>query len=190
VHLIKSFVVARSENNVIGCETGVPWALPTDLKLFRRLTLDHPIIMGRKTYESIGHALDRRDNIVVTRDPAFSAPGVTVARDRDSALECGAVAADRRRTDEIMIIGGAEIFRLFEGVVDLVYLTEIHARVEGNAWFDKDFTSWIDAGSAEINRPETDQYPFTFRVLVNPSSSLAKDFRRVSETWGRLPIAA
>ena len=188
--MIRSFVIARSENFVIGCETGMPWSLPTDLKLFRRLTLERPIIMGRKTFEAIGRPLDKRDNIVVTRDPGFSPPGVLVARDRDSALKIGDAQAQRRHTDEVVIIGGAEIFRLFQNDVDLVYLTQIHAVVEGNAWFDKDFSQWKEAGRIEVARSSTDQYDFTFQILVNPSSALADDARRVSETWERLPVAA
>jgi dihydrofolate reductase len=188
--MIRSFVIARSENFVIGCEAGMPWSLPTDLKFFCRLTLERPIIMGRKTFEAIGHPLDKRDNIVVTRDPAFSPPGVLVARDRDSALEIGDAQARRRHTDEVVIIGGAEIFRLFQNDVDLVYLTQIHAVVEGNAWFDKDFSSWKKAGRIEVSQSSIDEYDFTFQILVNPSSALSGDARRVSETWERLPAAA
>jgi dihydrofolate reductase len=189
--MIRSFVIARSENNVIGCETGVPWSLPTDLKLFRLLTLDHPIIMGRKTFDSIGRPLDRRDNIVVTRDTSFCPKGVIVARDACSALEQAEMAAERRGVKEIMIIGGAEIFRLFEDVVDLVYLTEVRARVTGNAYFSKDFENWIEKKRIEFGKSERDQYPFTFRLLINRESKLVKEWvSRVTKRLERLPLAA
>jgi dihydrofolate reductase len=189
--MIRSFVIARSENDVIGCETGVPWQLRTDLKLFRLLTLGHPIIMGRKTFESIGHPLDGRDNIVVTRDPNFFAKGVIRARDADSALKLAEAAARRHNVDQIMIIGGAEIFRLFEETVDLVYLTEVRAHVDGNAYFRKSFSNWIEKSRIEFRQSDVDQYPFAFRVLANPNSTLAHRLdRRVAKTLKRLPLAA
>jgi dihydrofolate reductase len=145
--------------------------------------------MGRKTFEAIGRPLDRRDNIVVTRDPHFAAMGVMVARDPDTALRLGEIAAQRRGVDEVMIIGGAEIFLLFQEAVDLVYLTEVHAVVEGNARFDKDFRTWVDAGSIEVDQSSVDEYAFTFRILVNPESEVARDVSRISEIWESLPFA-
>ena len=187
---IRSFVVARSENCVIGCETGVPWKLSSDLKIFRRLTIDHPIIMGRKTFESIGHPLDRRDNIVVSRDPMFNTAGITVAHDRVSALRLGDAAARRRGKNEVMIIGGAEIYRLFEDAVDIVYLTEVRAHVEGNARFDKDFSGWTVHARHEVPRSASDEYPFTLRLLLNPESSLARDSTGLSKAQERMPAGA
>jgi dihydrofolate reductase len=147
--------------------------------------------MGRKTYESIGRPLDRRDNIVVTRASAFHPPGVIVARGRDSALDLAEAAGRARGVDEVMIIGGAEIFRLFLEEVDLVYLTEVHAFVEGNAYFDKDFSTWREAKRVDLTLSKTDQYPFTFRLLINPTSRLAKTKPpRVSKRLARVPLAA
>jgi dihydrofolate reductase len=149
------------------------------------------MIMGRKTFESIGRPLDRRDNIVVTRDPSFSPKGVMVARDPDSALKQAELAAERRGVKEIMIIGGAEIFRLFENVVDLVYLTEVRASVTGNAYFNKDFDNWIEKKRIDFAQSDRDQYPFTFRLLINRESEPAKDWvRRVTKRLERLPLAA
>jgi dihydrofolate reductase len=189
--MVRSFVIARSENDVIGCETGLPWSLRTDLKIFRLLTLGHPIIMGRRTFESINRPLDQRDNIVVTRDATFAPKGVIVARDRESALTLAEIAARRRGVEQIMIIGGAEIFRLFEDAVDLVYLTEVQAHVEGNAHFGKDFSGWLEKTRIQFARSEMDQFSFTFRVLANPTSDLGRSLdRRVATTLKRLPLAA
>jgi dihydrofolate reductase len=189
--MVRSFVIARSENNVIGCESGMPWSLPTDLKIFRLITLDHPIIMGRKTFDAIGRPLDRRDNIIVTRDPTFSPKGVIVARDASDALRQAEMAAMHRDVNEIMIIGGAEIFRLFQDVVDVVYLTEVHADVIGNAYFTKDLSGWLEGKRLHFDKSAKDQFPFTFRVLVNPQSALVHGWEeRVARTLERLPLAA
>ena len=103
-------VAAIGENNVIGRDGQLPWRLKSDLKHFRALTLDKPVIMGRKTFQSIGKALDRRSNIVITRDPKFSAEGVVTAASLQAALDLARKDAEKRGANEIMIIGGADIF--------------------------------------------------------------------------------
>ncbi len=121
---------------MIGRGGQLPWRMPSDLKTFRRLTLGKPIIMGRKTFQSIGKPLDGRDNIVVTRDETFQAPaGVRVARSLDDALRIARMFASGRGTEEIMIIGGAEIYRQALPQADRIYLTRIHARPDGDATF-------------------------------------------------------
>ena len=101
-----------AENGVIGRDGQLPWRLPSDLKRFRKLTMGKPMVMGRKTYESIGKPLDGRDNIVVTRQPDFHPPGVHRAASIEDALALGRELAPGRGADEVMVIGGAEIFRL------------------------------------------------------------------------------
>jgi dihydrofolate reductase len=130
-----SFIVAVSENGVIGRDGGLPWRLSSDLKTFRRLTMDKPIIMGRKTFQSIGKPLDGRDNIVVTRDPSFEVPGVSTCETVSDALTLGRVLATTRGAEEIMVIGGAAIYDAAFPVVDRIYLTRVHAVVEGDRHF-------------------------------------------------------
>lgn len=123
------FVVAHDRRGVMGRDGALPWHLPEDLKHFRRLTIDKPVVMGRKTFESIGKPLPRRQNIVLTRDPQFSPAGIEVAHTVDDALR---LAAD---APEIAIIGGAEIFNAFASRVDTAYVTRIEANVEGNVHY-------------------------------------------------------
>ena len=133
--IIIALIVAAAENGVIGRAGRLPWRMPSDLKIFRRLTLGKPIVMGRKTFESIGKPLDGRDNIVVTRDAAFRHPGVEVAPSLDAALSLAEQLARRRGVHEISVIGGAEIYRAAYLRADRIYLTRIHARPDGDATF-------------------------------------------------------
>ncbi|MET0640773.1 MAG: dihydrofolate reductase, partial [Hyphomicrobium sp.] len=123
--LLVSLVVAVSENGVIGRAGALPWRLSSDLKTFRRLTMDKPIIMGRKTFQSIGKPLDRRDNIVVTRDPSFEVAGVSTCETIGDALTLARVLAKTRGADEIMVIGGVDIFDATLPVADRIYLTRV-----------------------------------------------------------------
>ena len=123
------FVVAHDRRGVMGRDGALPWHLPEDLKHFRRLTIDKPVVMGRKTYESIGKPLARRKNIVLTRDPDFSAEGVEVAHSVDEAMH---LAGD---APELAIIGGAQIFNAFAALVDTAYVTRVEAAVEGNVHY-------------------------------------------------------
>ncbi|HET9041506.1 MAG TPA: dihydrofolate reductase [Burkholderiales bacterium] len=128
-----SLVVAAAANGVIGRDNRMPWHLPEDLAHFKRLTLGHPVVMGRKTYESIlaalGKPLPGRTNIVLTRQAGFAAPGCIVAASLDAAL------AAVREAVEIFVIGGAEIYRLALDRADRVYLSRIDADFEGDATF-------------------------------------------------------
>ena len=130
-----SFIVAVAENGVIGRGGALPWHVPSDLKTFRRLTMGKPVIMGRKTFDSIGKPLPGRDNIVVTRDAAFSGPGVDRADGIDDALDIARHKAAERKVDEIMVIGGAQIFAAMLALADRIYLTRIHARPDGDVTF-------------------------------------------------------
>jgi dihydrofolate reductase len=128
-------VAAVGENNVIGRGGQLPWRLKSDLRHFRSVTLDKPVIMGRKTFQSIGKPLDRRTNIVVTRDPAFSAPGVVTAASFEAALALAREDAKRRGADEIMVIGGADIFAAAMPLADRLEITHVHASPEGDVHF-------------------------------------------------------
>lgn len=127
-----SLIVAVAENGVIGRDNRLPWRIPDDLRHFKALTMGKPVIMGRRTHQSIGRPLPGRLNIVLSRDPAFQAPGVC----RVGSVEAALAAADRPGWgEEAMVIGGAEIYRLFLPLADRLYLTEVHRRVEGDARF-------------------------------------------------------
>ncbi|MGQ0457077.1 MAG: dihydrofolate reductase [Hyphomicrobium sp.] len=131
-----SLVVAVAENGVIGKNGGLPWRLSSDLKTFRRLTMGKPIVMGRRTYESIGKPLDGRDNIVVTRDAAFAPDGVSTADSVGDALTLARVLARTSGADEVMVIGGAAIYEATLPIADRIYLTRVHAAPEGDRRFD------------------------------------------------------
>ena len=160
-----SFVVAVAENGVIGRDGAIPWRVPSDLKIFRRLTMGKPVIMGRKTYESIGKPLDGRDNIVITRNAAFSATGVERAGNIEDARQSAHACAARRGVDEIMVIGGAEIFAALLPRADRIYLTRIHARPDGDTNFpDLDPTVWREVSKAAVAPDPRDTAAATLHI--------------------------
>ncbi|HUN00287.1 MAG: dihydrofolate reductase [Halothiobacillus sp. 20-53-49] len=123
-------VAALSRNQVIGRDNALPWHLPADLKRFKAITLGKPIIMGRKTYDSIGRPLPGRHNIVITRNPEFTADGVTVVESLDAALDAA------NHAPEVMVIGGANIYYQFLPRADWLYLTVVHTQIDdGDAFF-------------------------------------------------------
>jgi dihydrofolate reductase len=128
-------VAAIGENNVIGRDGKLPWHIKSDLRHFRALTLDKPVIMGRKTYLSIGKPLDRRANIVITRDAKFSAPGVLTAPSFEAALALARKDAETRGADEIMIIGGSAVFAEAMPHASRLEITHIHDSPEGDVYF-------------------------------------------------------
>ncbi|HSW11639.1 MAG TPA: dihydrofolate reductase [Solimonas sp.] len=131
-----SLIAALDDNRLIGRDNGLPWRLPNDLKFFKRTTLGKTVLMGRKTWESLGRPLPQRDNWVLTRDPQFRAEGARVFQDLETALKA---ATDR----ELVVIGGAELYRQVLSLADRMYLTEVHGRFEGDAWFpDFDPALW------------------------------------------------
>jgi dihydrofolate reductase len=124
---IVTIVVARAANGVIGRDGKLPWHLPDDLKRFKRLTMGTSMVMGRKTFDSLGRLLPGRQHIVLTRDPTWTAEGVDVARDVPEALSLA-------RESHISVIGGAEVIRQFDTVADRLELTEVHAAIEGDTF--------------------------------------------------------
>ena len=143
--MIVAFVVARAANGVIGKDGGLPWRIPADLAHFKRLTVGKPIVMGRRTFESIGKPLAGRHNIVLTRDPQWRAEGVSVAPNLAEAIAAAGMDP-RARADELMIIGGAAVYADALPLARRVYLTEVHALSEGDTimpGFGKDV--WIEA---------------------------------------------
>ncbi len=129
------FVVARARNGIIGRDGALPWRLPSELKRFKSTTWGRPMIMGRKTFQSIGRPLPGRDTIVVTRDAGFAAQGVDVARAIDEAVRMGELRARARGVDEIMVVGGAEIYAALADRADRIVLTEVNLAPQGDAVF-------------------------------------------------------
>lgn len=129
------FVVAVADNGVIGRDGVMPWRLKSDLRHFRALTLGHPVVMGRKTYLAIGRPLPGRTNIVVTRDPIVSYPGVVVAGSIAAAIVAARGDALRRGVDAVMVIGGADIYAQLAAAADRLEVTRVHLRPDGDAFF-------------------------------------------------------
>jgi dihydrofolate reductase len=145
------FVVAIAENGVIGAGNAIPWRLKSDMARFKALTIGKPVIMGRRTFESLRRPLPNRTNIVITRDADYRAAGAVVTT---SSADAGAVArgdALRRSVAEIAVIGGAEIYRQWLGRADRLEITEVHARPEGDTHFDIDKAEWDEV--ARIRHP-------------------------------------
>jgi dihydrofolate reductase len=154
-----TLVVAVADSGVIGRDNALPWHLPEDLKRFKRLTLGKPIVMGRKTFESIGKPLPGRQNIVVTRDANYQREGVTVAHDVDAALRAAGDAP------EIMVIGGAELFRLCLPRASRVHLTRVHGDIAGDVlWPGLDNREWQVIESERHDADERHAYAMTFEL--------------------------
>ena len=164
--MIVTFVVAVAENGVIGRDGKLPWRMPTDLKRFRKVTMGKPVVMGRKTYESVGKPLDGRDNIVVTRQKDFAAPGIHVAASVEDALALARELGNARNADEIAVIGGAEIFRAALPFADRIYLTIVKARPEGDTVLEPfDPAQWRETLREALPQSANDQFPADFIVL-------------------------
>lgn len=160
-----ALIVARAANGVIGVNGHLPWRISEDLQFFKARTVGKPVIMGRKTYVSIGKPLPRRTNIVVTRDPSWTAEGVTTAHDIATALALGYEDAIRTGSDEVMVIGGSEIYAQALPKAQRIYLTEVHRDYEGDAKFALDLSGWEETRRAP-HPPETVGGPaFSFVTL-------------------------
>ncbi|MFA7095676.1 MAG: type 3 dihydrofolate reductase [Gammaproteobacteria bacterium] len=155
-----SLIVAMDRNRLIGADNGLPWRLPADLKYFKSITMGKAIIMGRKTYESIGRPLPGRTNIVVTRERGYQAPGCIVVHSIDEALarpECG---------DEVMIIGGASFYEQMLPRADRLYVTFIDAEFAGDTYFPAfDLDAWREIRREDHEPDEQNRYRYSFTVL-------------------------
>ncbi|MEF3365343.1 dihydrofolate reductase [Methylocystis sp. 9N] len=159
-------VVARSRNNVIGLDNGLPWRLSSDLKRFKALTMGKPMIMGRRTFESIGRPLPGRASVVLTRDPGFTAEGAHVATSPAEALATARRLADLMGADEIIIAGGGEIFRAFLDLTDVIELTEVALDTPGDAHFPPlDMAHWREAARENGLRGPKDEVDFAYVTL-------------------------
>jgi dihydrofolate reductase len=162
-----SLVVAMAENGVIGRANGLPWRLPEDLRRFKASTMGKPILMGRKTFESIGRPLPGRLNIVLTRDAHWSATGAQVVHSLEQAF---AAAGD---APELIVIGGAEIYRLVMPFARRIYLTQVHADVPGDTFFPAlEPSEWIDLEREAQAADERHAYALTFTTLERRGASV------------------
>lgn len=153
-----SIIVAADDHGGIGRQGQLPWRLPDDLKRFKALTLGKPIVMGRKTWESIGRALPGRRNLVISRQPGFLAPGAEVVESLEAAL---AAVGD---VPEVCVIGGAEIYRLALPAAERVHLTRVHATVDADARFaDLDPAQWEEISRED--RPADDRHPYPYSFI-------------------------
>ncbi|MGB3545428.1 MAG: dihydrofolate reductase [Saprospiraceae bacterium] len=158
-----SAIVATDTRRTIGDAGQIPWFLPADLKYFKRITQGHAIIMGRKTFESIGRPLPKRHNIVLTRDPFYVASGVSVVHSPAEALRLAA----ETETEEIFIIGGEEIYRQTLPHTDRVYLTEVATTVDGGDAFFPALPAgeWVETSREEQEKDAKNPFDYTFVVL-------------------------
>ena len=144
-----SLILAMAQNRVIGRDGDLPWRIPGDLKYFKQTTLGKPVVMGRKTWDSLGRPLPDRPNIVITRDPDFAAEGARVTHSLDQALELASSLID---DGEVMIIGGAQIYRQALPLAGRIYLTEVHLNAEGDTVFDDlDRAAWREISRQDIS---------------------------------------
>ncbi len=160
--MILSIIVAATENDVIGKEGGMPWYLPAELARFKEVTMGHPIIMGRKTHESIGRALPGRENIVVTRNPKYRAADGCVVVD---SLEKALTLKEVKTAKEAFIIGGAEIYQQALPKAQRLYLTRVHAKLDGDKFFKFKKEDWREIERTKMTADDKNPYNYDFLVL-------------------------
>jgi dihydrofolate reductase len=166
-------IVAIADNGVIGKGNSLPWHVSSDLKRFRALTLGKPLIMGRKTFASIGRVLPGRETIVVSRDPQFVPPeGVHCVASIEAALELAALRAEALHAEEIMLVGGAEIFAALIAQVDRLYVTFVHVRPDGDIFFPAiDWSQWREIHREDHAPQKGDDAAFSFVDFVRTARS-------------------
>ncbi len=160
--MLISLIVAAAENNVIGRDNQLIWRLPADLAFFKQKTTGHTIIMGRKTYESMGRALPNRTNIIISRQQDFNAIGGSLASSLEEALE---KVTDKN--EEVFIIGGAEIYRQALPIAEKIYLTRVHAQFEGDTFLPEITPAdWRETFREKHQPDDKNPYPYSFIELV------------------------
>ena len=155
-----SIIVAVSENNVVGSENKLPWKLSADLKRLKALTMGHHIIMGRKTWESLGHPLPGRTNVIITTNKNYIADGGIVVHSLSEALKVSS------QDDEIFIFGGGKIFKEALSLVKKIYMTKVHSNVAGDTFFPSiDLNEWNETARENYKADEKNQYDYSFITL-------------------------
>lgn len=153
-----NIVVAKASNNVIGAKNDLIWHLPNDLKHFKSITSGHPIIMGRKTFESLGRPLPNRTNIVVTRDQNWNTEGIEIASSLPKAIEVA-----KKIDDDIYILGGGNIYKQAMEFTDVLYITEVHHEFDGETYFPEiDLDEWEEVEREDFKKDEKHLYAYSF----------------------------
>ena len=157
-----SFIVAKSENNVIGRDNDLPWHLKDDLQNFKKVTMGHHILMGRKTFESIGKALPGRMSLVISNEPRANSENILWFNSIFRAIK----QAERNGESELFIIGGEKIFRSSLSLIDRIYLTEVQAVVPGNVYFPAlSLKNWKKISQQSFSKSEKNEFDFSIQVL-------------------------
>lgn len=161
-----AIIVAQAKNRVIGINNKLPWHLPEDLRYFKQVTMGKPIIMGRKTFESIGRSLPGRTNIVITRQNDYAPDGVKVVDSLEAAYELAESIGLINGIDEAMVIGGAQIYASALPKADRLYLTQVDAEIDGDAWFPEvQQQNWKEVGRENFSAEGPNPYNYSFIVL-------------------------
>lgn len=161
-----SMIWAMAQNRVIGRNNKLPWHLPNDLKYFKQVTTGKPIIMGRKTFDSIGKPLPNRVNIVISRDTSYQAAGIKVVNSVEQALELAEAECLVSGADEAVVIGGAEIYKVCLPYAERLYITFVHADVHGDAYFpDFDLSQYKELGRDDFSADGPNPYDYSFAVF-------------------------
>ncbi|MFV0277516.1 MAG: dihydrofolate reductase [Parahaliea sp.] len=156
-------IVAVAQNGVLGRDNALPWHLPEDLAYFKRRTLGKPVVMGRRTWESIGRPLPGRRNIVISRSPAFTAEGAEVVVSLAVALDLARAHAAAEGVAEVMVIGGAAVYAQAIPLADTLYVTEVHAEVDGDAYLPPiDWSAWQEQHREFCSAHKNDSFDFSF----------------------------
>lgn len=167
-----ALMAARARNQCIGRDNRLPWHLPGDLQYFKRVTRGKPVIMGRRTWESLNRALPGRTNIVITRRPDYSAEGAEVVHSLDEALKLGERIAARDQAGEAVVIGGADIFREALSRAHRIYMTEVHADVDGDTFFPPmDHAHWREEEREDHAAEPPNEYDYSFVVYERAGSA-------------------
>ena len=158
-------IAAVARNRVIGADNALPWHLPADLRRFKRLTAGHPVVMGRRTFESIGKPLPDRTNIVLSNDPAFAAPGVVIERDLAAAL--GTAGRSPGGDEAVFVIGGGAVYEQAMPLADRLEITTVDLEISGDAWFPPIEPDRFTCVTAERHEPDDDHaVGFEFRTYL------------------------
>ena len=167
-----AIIAAVAENGVIGQDNDMPWRLPSDLKHFKAVTLGKPVVMGRKTFQSIGRPLPGRPNIVVSRNPDYCAEGIEVVPSLEAALERARALAAEAGCGEVMVIGGGNLYAQAMKIADRLYITEVHAQPEGDTRFpDIDKAIWRESARIPGERSQRDSAEVSFIVYERSTIS-------------------
>ncbi|MEM5516517.1 dihydrofolate reductase [Henriciella sp. AS95] len=169
-----SIIVARAKNGVIGKDGDLPWRLAADLAMFKKVTSGKPIIMGRKTWESLPKKpLPRRSNIVLTRDWSYAAEGARVYSSFNAAVNASRAIAAKEGENEVFVIGGASLYEKAVPIADRLYVTDVDAEIDGDVRFPEfDESEFVEAGRSSHEKDEKNEYSFVFRILERPEAGV------------------